>query len=85
MDYLQDAINKISEDDDFMKDFEKSKGSGKIKFCKKYLEITALFTVFKYNFVSKIKQTALDNSIDTNDKLKEGFKDEPEPVKEKKN
>jgi hypothetical protein len=79
LDYLQDVINKISEDNDFMKDFEKSKGSGKIKFYKKYLEISALF---KYNYVSKIKQTAWDMFLDTNDKLKEGFKDEPEPVKE---
>jgi len=79
LDYLQDVVNKISEDNDFMKDFEKSKGSGKIKFYKKYLEISALF---KYNYVSKIKQTAWDMFLDTNDKLKEGFKDEPEPVKE---
>jgi hypothetical protein len=79
LDYLQDVINKISEDNDFMKDFENSRGSGKIKFYKKYLQISALF---KYNYVSKIKQTAWDMFLDTNDKLKEGFKDEPEPVKE---
>ena len=34
LDYLQDVINKISEDNDFMKDFENSRGSGKIKFYK---------------------------------------------------
>ena len=81
LDYLQDVINKISEDDDFMKDFENSRGSGKIKFYRKYLETSALF---KYNYVSKIKQTAWDMFLETNDKLKEEFKDEPEPVKEVK-
>ena len=81
LDYLQDVINTMSEDTDFMKDFETSRGSGKIKFYKKYLEISALF---KYNYVSKIKQTAWDMFLDTNDKIKEEFKDEPEPVKEVK-
>ena len=32
LDYLQDVINKISEDEEFMNDLENSKGSGKIKF-----------------------------------------------------
>ena len=62
LDYLQDVINKISEDDDFMKDLEKSKGSGKIKFYKKYLQVSALF---KYNNVNKIKKEAWhDRTVD---------------------
>ena len=45
LDYLQDVINKISEDNDFMKDFENSRGSGKIKFYK---------NIYKYQHFSNI-------------------------------
>ena len=78
LDYLQDVIVKIGEDDEFMEDFKISKGSGKIKFYKKYLKVSALF---KHNNVTKIKQTAWDMFLDSYEELKEGFKDEPEPVK----
>jgi hypothetical protein len=81
LDYLQDVIIKISEDEEFMNDLEKSKGSGKIKFYKKYLEISALF---KYNNVTKIKKTAWDMFLETNEKLQPEFKNEPEPIKEVK-
>ena len=81
LDYLQDVIIKISEDEEFMNDLEKSKGSGKIKFYKKYLEISALF---KYNSVVKIKKTAWDMFLETNEKLQPEFKNEPEPIKEVK-
>ena len=81
LDYLQEVIDKISEDEDFMKEFEKLKGSGKTTFYKKYLELSAFF---KYNYISKIKQKAWDIFLDTNDKLQADFKDEPEPVKEVK-
>jgi len=81
LDYLQDVIIKISEDEEFMNDLEKSKGSGKIKFYKKYLEISALF---KYNNVIKIKKTAWDMFLDTNETLQPEFKSEPEPIKEVK-
>ena len=64
-----------------MNDLEKSKGSGKIKFYKKYLEISALF---KYNNVTKIKKTAWDMFLEENEKLQPEFKNEPEPIKEVK-
>ena len=53
----------------------------KIKFYKNYLEISALF---KYNNVVKIKKTAWDMFLDTNEKLQPEFKSEPEPIKEVK-
>jgi hypothetical protein len=81
LDYLQDVIIKISEDDEFMNDLEKSKGSGKIKFYRKYLDISALF---KYNNVIKIKKTAWDMFLETNEKLQPEFKNEPEPIKKSK-
>jgi hypothetical protein len=62
-----------------MKDFENSKGSGKTKFYKKQLKISALF---KFNNITKIKQTAWNMFLDTNEKLKTDFENEPEPVKE---
>jgi hypothetical protein len=34
LDYLQDVVNKIGENETFMGDFVSSKGSGKIKFSK---------------------------------------------------
>jgi hypothetical protein len=79
LDYLQDVINKISEDEDFMKDLEKSRGSGRTKFYKKYLQVSALF---KHNNVNKIRQQAWKMFLETNDKLKADFEGEPEPVKD---
>ena len=81
LDYLQEVINKISEVEEFMKDFENSKGSGKIKFYNKYFKISALF---KFNNITKIKQTAWNMFLDTNENLKTDFENEPEPVKEVK-
>ncbi len=81
LDYLQEVINKIGDNEDFMTDFKNSKGSGKLKFYKKYIEISA---PFKFNEVSKIRQKAWEMFLDTNEKLKADFKDEPEPVKEVK-
>ncbi len=64
-----------------MEDLAKSKGSGKIKFYKKYLEQSDRF---KYNNVTKIKMHAWTMFINTYDQLKEDFKDELEPIKEVK-
>jgi hypothetical protein len=81
LDYLQEVINKISDDEEFMKDLRKSNGSGKINFFKKYLQTS---TPFRYNYIIKIKRTAWNMFLDTNENLKTDFETEPEPVKEVK-
>ena len=79
LDYLQDVVTKIGDDETFMEDFAKSKGSGKIKFYKKYLEESDRFI---HNNNVKIKKHAWSMFLDTYEHLQEDFKDEPDPIKE---